>query len=145
MQCVRRSLSLLFALALGTFAPPLTRAEAPATREVVLGDCLVIPSVGRYGRAPLPIDFLQAEIVAGRWKAPKPGDKLALSGGATRTWETATAKDGALAHPALRGGYLFWRVKVDAPRVMRLQASGHAMAYVNGEPRAGDPYSNGLI
>src|SRR5215831_12569828 len=145
MKCVTRSLVVLLTFAPTTFSPSLARAEGPAARAIVLGDCLVIPPVERYGRVPLPIDFLQAEIVAGNWKAPKAGDKLALSGGATRTWEAATAKDGALAHAALNGGYLFWPVHLDASRVMLLEASGHATAYVNGEPRAGDPYSNGLV
>ncbi|MBI1917318.1 MAG: prolyl oligopeptidase family serine peptidase [Planctomycetes bacterium] len=147
MKDLPRAYSVLFAVLLGPFSPspPLAPAEAPTAGEVVLGDCLGLAPVGRYGRVPLPVDILQAEMVGGRWKAPKAGDKLALPGGATRTWEATTAKDGAVNHPALRGGYLFWRVKVDAPRVMLLQASGHALAYVNGEPRTGDPYSNSLV
>jgi hypothetical protein len=84
-------------------------------------------------------------MVAGRWKAPRAGDRVSLPGGGERTWESATARNGAIEHPALRGGYAYWQVKADAPRIMVLEASGHLMAHVNGEPRAGDPYQNGIV
>src|SRR5262249_39271991 len=61
------------------------------------------------------------------------------------TWEEAKAKDSAITHPALGGGYLYWPVTSDAARVMILEASGHLLCYVNGEPRTGDPYQNGIV
>ncbi|HEY1859527.1 MAG TPA: hypothetical protein VGG61_04190, partial [Gemmataceae bacterium] len=124
-------------------------APAPAAKEgakdIVLADCLVIQPVGRYGRASLHLDALEAEIVAGRWQAPKSGDKVKSPLGGERTWEAATAKDGVLNHAALSGGYLYWKVEVEEAHPRILEASGHLLVYVNGEPRAGDPYQNGIV
>jgi dienelactone hydrolase len=120
-------------------------ADEPNRKEIPLGDCLVVGSVGRYGRSAVHVDAIEADIVAGRWKAPKAGDKVAGPGAPARIWEAATAKNGTIEHPALRSGYLSWNVTADADRVMLLDASGHTMVYVNGEPRTGDPYSNGIV
>jgi pimeloyl-ACP methyl ester carboxylesterase len=114
-------------------------------KDIALGDCLVIKSVGRYGRASLHLDAIEADIVAGRWQAPKAGDKVKSPTGVEQTWEAATAKDGALSHPALGGGYLYWKVDAEEAHPRILEASGHLLVYVNGEPRAGDPYQNGIV
>jgi hypothetical protein len=135
--------ALLLSLLPACLLPALPAAQKPAG-DVVLGRCLVLAPVGRYGRAPLHTDALEAEIVAGRWKAPRAGDAVKYPGG-TRTWEAASAKDGTLEHPSLRGGYLYWKVAADAPRVTLLEAAGHLAVYVNGEPRAGDPYGYGTL
>jgi hypothetical protein len=45
------------------------RADEPP-KEIVLGDCLVIKSVGRGGRFAIHTDAIEATIVAGQWKAP---------------------------------------------------------------------------
>src|SRR5262249_50177096 len=138
-------LSLVFLL-VSPFTPSQA-ADQPGggAKGVVLAECLVIRPVGRSGRSPLHLDAIEAEVVARRWKAPKAGDKVTLPDGGSQTWEAATAKAGALDHAALRGGYAFWQVQSDGPRVMLLEASGHTMAYANGEPRTGDPYSNGIV
>jgi pimeloyl-ACP methyl ester carboxylesterase len=126
---------------------PIQATDQPGggAKEIVLADCLVIRPVGRSGRSPLHLDAIEAEIVAGRWKAPKVGDKVTLPDGGSQTWEAATAKAGTLDHAALRGGYAFWQVQSDEPRVMLLEASGHTMVYANGEPRTGDPYGYGFV
>jgi len=86
------------------------------------------------------------EIVRGGWHPPKAGDKTALPGGKSETWETiAAGKDDWLNHRALLGGYAYFNVPSDADKVMILEASGHQMVYVNGEPRAGDLYGNGYV
>ncbi|UCG15575.1 MAG: prolyl oligopeptidase family serine peptidase [Phycisphaerales bacterium] len=112
----------------------------------MLSNWLVIEPVGRYGRAAVHTDAIEARIVAGRWSAPKTGDTVALPDGAKRSWQTAApAEDGWLDHAALRGGYAFASTTVDAARVMLLDASGHSTVYVNGQPRAGDPYRTGWV
>jgi pimeloyl-ACP methyl ester carboxylesterase/nucleotide-binding universal stress UspA family protein len=116
-----------------------------AAKEIVLADCLVLRPVGTSGRTPVHVDAVEADIVAGRWKAPRAGEKVMLPGGVGLLWEAADAKNGALGHPALRGGYAYWKVTAETPRVLLLEASGHSMVYVNGEPRTGDPYSNGIV
>jgi dienelactone hydrolase len=139
----RRGASLLLGWGLFLLAGSARADDAP--REFVLGDCLVLPPVGVSGRSAVHRDAVEAEIVAGRWKAPRAGDKVTLPDGRDRAWEAARAKDGALDHTALRGGYLYWKVEADADRVMLLEAAGHSMVYVNGEPRAGDPYQYGFV
>lgn len=119
----------------------LAGAAEDGKNDLLLSDCLVLRPLGRSGRSAVRTDALEAEIVAGRWKAPAAGDKVAA-----RAWEaTKAGKDGALSHAALAGGYAYWKVPADADRVMLLEASGHTMVYVNGEPRTGDPYSNGIV
>jgi hypothetical protein len=135
---------LLFA---GAVLPAAAGADEPAGKDdMVLGDCLVLRPVGRSGRAPLHRDGLEAEIVAGRWAPPKAGDAATDADGAAAKWEEAKADgNGSISHKALGGGYLYWKVEADAPTVMLLEAAGHLMVYVNGEPRAGDPYENGIV
>jgi dienelactone hydrolase len=124
-------------------------AGEPVSRpagEIVPRECLVLPAVGSYGRMPVHRDAVEAQIVAGTWKAPTAGDKVTIFDGSTRTWERATiGPDGSLQHGSLRGGYAYVPVSVDGPRVMLLEARGHLMASVNGEPRAGDPYDYGSV
>src|SRR6266511_2041005 len=116
-------------------------AEPP--RTILLDDCVVLTAPNRSGRSATHIDLLEAEIVAGRWKTPKAGDTLAVPDGSKRAWQAGKAKEGTLGVPG--GSYVFWQVSIDAPAVMILEASGHGLAYINGVPRAGDPYSNGLL
>lgn len=121
---------------------PIGFAKTPSN-EIILRDYLVIRSVGRSGRSAIHTDAMEAQIVAGKWTAPKAGDVIE---GTSQKWETATAaQDGGLNHPALRGGYAYAMVESSSERVMLLEASGHNMVYINGEPRAGDPYSHGYV
>src|ERR1700730_11410110 len=105
-RCVR-----LFGLLLLIGWPTTSPAAKEGAKEILLGDCLVIPSVGRYGRASLHLDAIETDIVAGKWQAPKAGGKVKSPVGGEKTWEAATAKDGVLNHAALSGGYLYWKVE----------------------------------
>lgn len=111
-----------------------------------LHEFLVLGAVGRYGRSAVHTDAVEALIVAGRWTAPRAGDTVTLPDGSSRSWERATAgPDGWLNHRALRGGYAWTQVESEAPRPMLLEATGHNLVYVNGEPRMGDPYQTGYV
>jgi poly(3-hydroxybutyrate) depolymerase len=114
--------------------------------ETVLREGLVLPAVGRGGRAPIHTDALEALIVAGRRQAPKAGDSVKHPDGTTRHWEPMKAgDDDVFQHRALGGGYAYFAVQAAEPRVAMLEASGHLMVYVNGEPRSGDPYQSGYV
>ena len=92
------------------------------------------------------MDALAAQLVAGTWTAPKEGSELKLPDGSLRKWEAAkAAQDGTISHAALRGGYAYVAVPSDKSRPMILEASGHTMVYVNGEPRVGDVYQHGYV
>jgi pimeloyl-ACP methyl ester carboxylesterase len=132
--------------ATGITFPATPEKSKQSVAEVVLRDGLVLPPVGRFGRSPLHVDALEAEIVAGKWSAPKAGDAVPRPDGSTQKWEPAQAgKDGTLKHAALGGGYAYFAVPATEPKVMILEAAGHNLVYVNGEPRAGDTYQHGYV
>lgn len=119
-----------------------TPTELPVT--IVPTDYLLLPAVGQYGRLPLQHDPLEAQIVAGTWKKPAPDDAFPIANGKSEKWSAAKADDsGTLDTQKFRGGYALATFDSPVERVMLLEAAGHAMVYVNGEPHAGDPYSLG--
>ena len=88
-------------------------------------------------------DPVAAQVVAGRWTMPRAGEAVADPGGPARRWEPVKAgADGEFAQPG--GGYLAFAVSSPDGAVMMLDASGHAMVTVNGEPHVGDSYANGI-
>ena len=124
---------------------PVSKALS-AEPETLLTEGLAIRLGGRPARSALHTDAIEALLVQGRWTAPSAGDTVTLADGAARAWEPAVAKaDGSFTNAALRGGYVYLPFVSDSPRVMLLQATGHTLVYVNGEPRAGDPYQNGSV
>jgi pimeloyl-ACP methyl ester carboxylesterase len=89
---------------------------------------------------------MEARIVAGQWTAPKEGEAMTLPDGASLKWEPLrAASDGSFSHASLNGGYAYIAVSAPAECVRILEASGHGLVYVNGEPRPGDPYQHGYV
>ena len=122
---------LALALAFASAAPAQTFAP----------EWLVLGSVGRSGRSPVHSDAIEALIVTGKWKAPKPGQKLVLPGGRVLEWKAAALAKGRV--NAARGGYALGIVDAEKAGFALLQTRGHSMVYVNGVPRAGNPYRAG--
>lgn len=60
-------------------------------------------------------------------------------------WEEVRAEDGVFRGAPFRGGYFKSIVQSDREQMAFLEASGHSMVYVNGEPRAGDVYGYGYL
>lgn len=115
-------------------------------QTLTLSNALVVERVGRAARSPVHTDAIEAKMVSGAWQPPVAGEHLDLPGGATRTWREVTAgKDGWFSGGALQGGYAYVPVVVTNACIMLLEAAGHNLVYVNGEPRAGDPYSAGYV
>lgn len=116
-------------------------AESPTFKEA-----LVIGPMGSGVRAITSPDALAKEIVSGTWSPPKAGDTITLPDGKTRTWESVTiGENGSIDARSLRGGYAYIAVESDVEQVMLLRASGHGLAFWNGECRAGDPYAHGFV
>jgi pimeloyl-ACP methyl ester carboxylesterase len=112
--------------------------------ELVVNEYLVVPRVGRYGRVPIHVDPIQAQLVRGTWAPPEADDEVTTHDGKSVKWASATAADdGWISHSDLRGGYAYATIESPQRQVVLLEASGHAMVFVNGEPRAGDPYLTG--
>lgn len=133
---------LLFAVTVALAWTAQTQAQEPVT----LRDWLVLAPVTRGGRAAVHSDPVEAQLVAGTFREPHAGDTVALPGGEKRVWTAArSGGDGWLHHDSLRGGYACAMVTEPRDRVVMLEAAGHTMAYVNGEPRAGDPYGYGYV
>jgi pimeloyl-ACP methyl ester carboxylesterase len=142
---------LLLAFLMG-LAPASTCAaqETPAARPLKPGtivpqEALVLGPLGRERRTPLRRDPLEPLLVTGAWTAPRAGETVTLPDGRSREWKAISATDGEFRDSSLSGGYAFVTVPERAPRVMLLEASGHTMVTVNGEPRIGDPYETGWV
>jgi hypothetical protein len=105
---------------------------------------LVLPRVGRYGRVPIHVDPIQARLAEGTWSPPKVDNEVMTFDGKTVRWDTLnTNNKGWLEDASLHGGYAFTQIESAQRQIVLLEASGHAMVFVNGEPRAGDPYLTG--
>lgn len=143
----RLFLAALPSLALAsTPAQPGNPPESPLARQNILQDALAIQSVFRAGRTPVVIDAIQNQIATGTWKPPVAGDTIMTEGGSAPVWAGATSDEsGWIKAERFRSGYVFARVKSESARLMILNAQGHGMVYVNGEPRAGDPYRFGNL
>ena len=132
------------ALCLLVIAPlaSVARANEPTPAGAIVPiDYLVLPAVGQYGRLPLQRDAVESQLVAGTWKEPTPGATLKTADGKLSMWNSVKAgDDGTLDTQKIRGGYAFATFDSPDERVMLLEATGHAMVYVNGGPHTGDPY-----
>ncbi len=124
----------------------LGEGRAASADGIVVGNCLAIGRVGRGGRSAVHTDAVEAQLIAGKWPRPAVGDALLLADGSSRVWTQITPnKDGWFEDGAFRDGYAYVPVVVETNRVMLLEAAGDSLAYVNGEPRAGDPYQYGYV
>lgn len=96
-------------------------------------------------RAAFPVDEVAKMVVAGKWTPPTAGQAL-VPGDTDRTWQTATAAaDGTFTTRERGAEYIDCQMESDAEQVWLLSAAGQEIVYVNGEPRPGDPYSNGIL
>ncbi|MFG0331122.1 MAG: prolyl oligopeptidase family serine peptidase [Phycisphaerales bacterium] len=130
------------ALSLGMLAFGVGQSLGQSETEVIeMREAITTDGrVGSWGRSATHTDKIEHLLVTDTWKTPSPGDPV--EGGVS--WTTMPARDnGWLEDATLRGGYALWKVVSEQDRVMVLEASGHSMVYVNGIPRAGDPYRNG--
>jgi pimeloyl-ACP methyl ester carboxylesterase len=120
-------------------------ASDAASRQIDFNECLVLGPHERAGRSAFHRDPVEFQVVTGAWKAPKAGDTVRWPNGSDSKWEQRKAdKDGSFAATA-PGGYAYVAVPSAKTEVMLLEASGHGMVYVNGEPRVGDTYGYGYV
>jgi poly(3-hydroxybutyrate) depolymerase len=126
--------------------------DAPALpAEIPLSEGLAIRGVSLTSRTLVRMDAIESLLVKGEFRWPAPGDEVALAPGpdgkarAARWAAVQAGAQGAFAGEAFQGGYLAVRVESPVARVMMLEAAGHSMVYVNGQPRMGDPYSTGAV
>jgi len=134
---------LLLPLALILILSPIPAGRA---ETLTLRHGLAVAGGGRGGRSPVHTDAIEAEIISGKWQRPVDGDSVQLPDGSSRQWRPIEADtNGWFADESWRGGYAYVPVTVETNSVMLLEAAGDDVAYVNGEPRAGDPYEYGYL
>ena len=106
---------------------------------------LAISGVASPGRSPIRRDPVESRIVRGTLGVPAAGEPVRDDPNAPRWTPVEADAAGSFPIDAFRGGYL--RLEVESPReqTAMLECSGHAMVYVNGAPRMGDPYATGLF
>lgn len=111
--------------------------------RIDLEKILVLDPVARYGRSATHIDLMEGRLVKGRFQRPKAGQRFESPGlTGARQWRTLDSdKKGWLQHKALRGGYAYAGLSVPSESVYIMRQRGPSMVYVNGEPRAGNPYN----
>ncbi len=128
-------------------APGATPGTAPAIETDapgILREGFAIEGVIRGGRVPIPIDHVASALARGTLAAPGDGVTLLLPNDRHAEWRSVRADDQGR-FPVIRGGYLALSVSSPRDRVAMLRATGHAMVFVNTEPRAGDPYAHGYV
>lgn len=87
-------------------------------------------------RSIVHMDPVEEQIVRGTFAKPS----------ADGTWQaTKAGSDGVFSGRGVGGGYVYFNFKSTKDQVLLLAAQGHTMVYINGEPRAGDPYSFGYL
>jgi poly(3-hydroxybutyrate) depolymerase len=121
---------------------------AKNTPELKLTEGLAIAEVSSWGRRAVNLDAVADAMARGTLGTPTEGATLARPSGlgnGDRAWKTVKAGENGEFAGLGRGAYVLCTVTADAERVMMLEASGDSMVYVNGEPHAGDPYSNGKL
>lgn len=137
------ALSLLCAQgALAQVSLPADVSDLPLTKG------FAIDGVGRSARRPINTDRMVAAMVAGPASLleVKAGDALAQDSSETpSTWREIEAGDGGGFSGVKPGTYILVRVNSAQDRSLLLTATGHAMVYVNGSPRMGDPYGTGYV
>ncbi len=141
-------ISLVLVCGFGNVAPAGDNRTEPAAATtpaaIELREGLALSLGARDRRAPISTDPVTALVVAGQWTMPRAGEAVAETGGKFPRWEPIKAgADGAFARPG--GGYIAFAVSSADRTVMMLEATGHAMVTVNGEPRVGDTYANGIV
>src|SRR5687768_6386416 len=126
IACSSLLLAMLLLTPQASAAPPAFGAEVLVKQPTRRGGA---------GRVPFSADPIALQMARGELGAPKAGED---------GWESVQrAEDGS--YPVRGGSYAAFVVQAEEPSTMLLKASGHGMVYVNGEPRAGDPYGYGFL
>lgn len=105
---------------------------------------LAINGLSRSARFAFFTDAMQTVMASGDLPVPKLDGEFDVPGGTPRKWtELKVKENGAFDQRTFNGGYAYFSVNRETDGVEILEASGHGMVYVNGEPRMGDVYGNG--
>jgi dienelactone hydrolase len=115
--------NLLFVFTLA--APALAAADIPFTSGMAVG-------IRGNGRTIVIQDQLLYDRITGNPSALK-------------MQRVEANKDGVFSGGAFNSGYAEFEIESPKEEVKYLEATGFSLVYVNGQPRAGDPYSFGYL
>ena len=108
---------------------------------------LVVADCHRYGREAIVTDQLAYLMAVGKLEKPRAGAKVFTDDGDTvMLWENIQVDStGKFRGQALGNGYLYLTYNASRAGNALLNITGNSMCYFNGEPRAGDIYSDGWM
>ncbi len=139
---------LTLTVSAGSLLAAASPNDGPLTSNppLIWRTALVIKPVGKAGRTATHTDALEAALIAGEWTRPTEGERVTLADGQSVNWTNLSlGTNGWFEHEALEGGYAYLSFVAEQESIALLEAAGHAMVYVNGEPRAGDTYGYGYV
>lgn len=109
--------------------------------DLVLRKGLIIRSAPGFSDYIARKDPIESVIVEGKWRSPRAGEVVKYNDTLSGVWEDVVADSAGWFHHELLGGaYVSFEVELPRSEILLLQPMGNSMAYVNGEPRAGNPY-----
>jgi dienelactone hydrolase len=116
---------------------------AAAQEQQTIREGLAVNGVIRSGRTLIRTDPVEALLVRDGYLIPAPDAPLSDVQDSPR-WQPVEANpDGWFT--GVQRGYISATITRDQPGVALLRAPGTGVVYVNGVPRAGDPYATGLF
>ncbi len=129
-------------LCLLTFAALLSPSQAfPRQDTLIVREGLALPVPKGYAEVIVAPNPVEAALALGTWKAPKAGERVVWPGRGEAIWRPIAAdSQGWFSDSVLAGCYVYVPVEMERRGVMILQAKGNELVYVNGAPRAGNPY-----
>lgn len=145
------SLRLFALLVLLVVIPSSLTAQAPATPEneiVIKTGYATSPErgFGSRGRISLPKDPLEAAWLKGELQLPLVDQAESPSATGLPPWKKVEAdENGGFTGRELASGWLVSYVDLPEEGVWLLSAQGNGNVRVNGVPRVGDIYSNGMV
>ncbi len=131
----------VFLLAISFLVSAVAPSPARAGGAIPIVRGLALPVPEWYAEVVVAPNPVEAALALGSWKAPAAGETAGWPRGETTAWRAVAAgSDGWFSDSVLAGCYLRAAVDVERASVMILRAKGDEMVYVNGVPRAGNPY-----
>ena len=109
--------------------------------EIILTDAHVINLHRGYRFSLAPNDPVEKLFISGTLLHPEKGQKIRMNDTTVVSWETIQVDEkGWFKGRNLRGAYVWFTYNSPKEDIVLLEGMGHSIAFVNGEPRAGNQY-----
>ena len=124
----------------------LFAALAPVTSvalqsDTTLTDAHIINLHRGYRFSLAPNDPVEKLLISGKLSHPEKGQKIKMNDTTEAVWEPIKAdEEGWFKGQNLHGAYVWFTYNSPKEDIVLLEGMGHSIAFVNGEPRAGNQY-----